>query len=133
MASDGNVGAPGPELRQTRNLTSAELGAVSRDWSLLLERQMGRSISYRVIAYLTWAFLGFLAISVWMAASALDDSRLALQLAVAFVGSMVSWVIADRVSRRLQQRIYWDRYREGASYALDDQGVGMTSSNGRQH
>jgi hypothetical protein len=118
------------ELRQTRNLTSSELSAVSRDWSLLLHRRMVRSIYYRVMGYLTWIFIAFLAISIAMAAFALDDSQLKLQLIVAFVGMLASWITVDRITRRLQQRIYWDRYRMGDRYALDDRGIRTTTPDG---
>jgi hypothetical protein len=130
MASDGAAGAARLELRQTRNLTPAELGAVSRDWSLLLHRRMGRSISYRLMGYLTWALICFLAISVGMAAFALDDSSVALQLVLAFVATMATWVTVDRITRRLQQRIYWDRHRAGDRYALDARGILMISADG---
>ncbi|HEY3145611.1 MAG TPA: hypothetical protein VGJ75_04635 [Dongiaceae bacterium] len=118
------------ELHQTRNLTPAELSAVSRDWSLLLHRRMGRSIYYTVMGYLTWTFIGFLAISIAMAAFALDDPELKLQLIVAFVGMLASWITVDRITRRLQQRIYWDRYRTSDRYALDDRGIRTTTPDG---
>jgi hypothetical protein len=130
MASDGAANAAHLELRQTRNLTSTELSAVSRDWSLLLHRRMTLSIYYRVLAYLTWAFIGFLAISIAMAAFALDDWYLELQLIVALIGMLASWITIDRVTRRLQQRIYWDRFRLGDRYVLDDRGIQMTTADG---
>jgi hypothetical protein len=130
MVSDGAAGTARLELRQTRNLTPAELGAVSRDWSLLLHCAMGRSAYYRVIGRLTWAFLCLLAISVAMAAFALGDPSVAFLLVFAFVGTMASWITVDRITRRLQQRIYWDRYRTGDRYALDERGILMTSADG---
>ena len=130
MASDGAGGTARLELRQTRNLTPAELGAVSRDWSLLLHRRMNRSIYYRLMGWLTWAFIGFLAISIGMAAFALDDSSVAFLLVLAFVGTMASWITVDRITRRLQQRIYWNRHRAGDRCALDPRGILMISAEG---
>ena len=48
------------ELRQTRDLAPAELHETERDWSLLLRSDIDGDLWYRVLAYLTYAFIGFL-------------------------------------------------------------------------
>jgi hypothetical protein len=91
---------------------------------------MNRAIYYRLMGYLTWVFLAFLAVSIGMAAVALDGSSVALLLIAAFVGTMASWIIIDRITRRLQQHIYWNRHRMGDRYVLDDRGIRMTTPDG---
>jgi hypothetical protein len=121
------------ELRQTRSLTAAELQSIERDWSLLLRNSMDGDGWYRVLGYLTYAFFGFLILSIAMAVFAIDQQHgyLPAQLAVALVGTTICWIAADRRSRRLQRRIYADRHQEGNRYLLGDRGIEIVSPTSR--
>jgi hypothetical protein len=118
------------ELRQNRDLTPAELRGVEREWGLLLLDNMSRSRWYPVLAYLTYAFVGFLVLSVAMAVFSIEDGRpyLAPQLAFALAGSVACLIAADGYSRRLQRRIFWDRHRAGDRYLLGDRALETSSA-----
>jgi hypothetical protein len=117
------------ELYQTRNLVSAELKAVERDWSSMLQTSLSGDGWYRALGYLVYGFIGFLILSIAMAVPALDSehSHLPIQLAIALAGTIACWIAADFRARNIQRRLYWDRYREGDRYLLDERGVQITS------
>jgi hypothetical protein len=121
------------ELHQTRNLVPAELKAVERDWSSMLRTNLDGDGWYRALGYMVYGFIGFLILSIAMAVPALDSeqSHLPIQLAVALVGTVACWIAADIRARNIQRRLYWDRYRQGDRFLLDERGVQITSSMAR--
>ena len=120
------------DIVQTRAFTAQEKRELGRLWEKVIWRE-GVGPLYTISSYLWYGFGAFLAVSILMAATTLNDTKpsLALQLAAAAIGYGLSLVFTHWMGRRLWQQKYWSAFDAGDRYTLEVDGIQAETRRGR--